>query len=245
LPLFRNSGLSQNVTQDSLALFIGEAGKALLDPRLAVSSHHAMTSQLDESTSSQMVRAINKVRFREIRCNRQACILDNTHFWSFLLQLAVQAATGSPRDVSIEALLALQLQLCTVGNETAADAAFNRRLSRIVTKLFAKVLKAEAASARPFSANNIDVEAIICALDDMLIATDFAPGASTWRPTMQWWDKASWNEYLDVILSNWSRIQSSFLVRLFVYSIFIFDTPLNCGCLSWLWGPKGLSQCGS
>lgn len=151
MALFRDNGLSQNVTQDALALLIREAGKALLDPRLAVSSHHAMTSQLDESTSSQMVRAINK--------------------------LAVQAATGSPRDVSIEALLALQLQLCTVGNETAADAAFNSRLSRIVTKLFAKVLKAEAASARPFSTETVDVEAIICALEDMLVATAFAPGA--------------------------------------------------------------------
>lgn len=74
-------------------------------------------------------------------------------------------------------MLALQLQLCTIGNETAADAAFNSRLSRIVTKLFAKVLKAEAASARPFSPETVDVEAIICALEDMLVATAFAPGA--------------------------------------------------------------------
>lgn len=151
MALFRDKRLSLNVTQDALALLIREAAKALLDPRLAVSSHHAMTSQLDESTSSQMVRAINK--------------------------LAVQAATGSPRDVSIEALLALQLQLCTVGNETAADAAFNSRLSRIVTKLFAKVLKAEAASAEPFSPETVDMETVICALEDMLVATSFAPGA--------------------------------------------------------------------
>jgi hypothetical protein len=61
MALFRDTRLSQNVTQDSLALLIREAGKALLDPRLAMSSHHAMASQLDESTSSQMVRAINKV----------------------------------------------------------------------------------------------------------------------------------------------------------------------------------------
>lgn len=79
--------------------------------------------------------------------------------------------------MSIEALLALQLQLCTVGNDTAADAAFNSRLSRIVTKLFAKVLKAEASSVTPFSPETVDVEAIICALEDMLVATAFAPGA--------------------------------------------------------------------
>lgn len=64
MALFRDSGLTQNVTQDALALLIREAGKALLDPRLAMSSHQAMASQLDESTSSQMVRAINKVRLQ-------------------------------------------------------------------------------------------------------------------------------------------------------------------------------------
>jgi hypothetical protein len=51
MALFRDPKLSRNVSR--------EAGKALLDPRLAMSSHQ---SQLDESTSSQMVRAINKVR---------------------------------------------------------------------------------------------------------------------------------------------------------------------------------------
>lgn len=93
------------------------------------------------------------------------------------LQLAVQAATGSRRDVSIEALLALQLQLCTLGNETAADAAFNSRLSRVVTKLFAKVIKAESASARPFSPETIDIEALLCALEDMLVAVTNSSGA--------------------------------------------------------------------
>ena len=65
MALFRDTGLSRNVTQDALALLMREAGKALLDPRLAMSSHHAMASQLDESTSSQMVRAINKVSHRK------------------------------------------------------------------------------------------------------------------------------------------------------------------------------------
>lgn len=60
MALFREPRLSHNVTQDALALLIREAAKALLDPRLAMSSHHE--SQLDESTSSQMVRAINKVK---------------------------------------------------------------------------------------------------------------------------------------------------------------------------------------
>lgn len=59
MALFRDPRLSRNVSQGALALLIREAGKALLDPRLAMSSHQ---SQLDESTSSQMVRAINKVR---------------------------------------------------------------------------------------------------------------------------------------------------------------------------------------
>lgn len=78
--------------------------------------------------------------------------------------------------MSIQALLALQLQLCTLENETATDAAFNRRLSRVVTKLFVKVIKAEGASARPYSPETIDIEALLCLLEKMLVTTAYAPG---------------------------------------------------------------------
>lgn len=56
MALFRDNELSQKVSQDNLMLLIRQTGTALLDPRLATSS------VLDEATSSQMVRALNKVR---------------------------------------------------------------------------------------------------------------------------------------------------------------------------------------
>lgn len=61
MALFRDGDFAHAVSQDALALLIRETGKALLDPRLSISTEHTLPSQLDESTSSQMVRAINKV----------------------------------------------------------------------------------------------------------------------------------------------------------------------------------------
>lgn len=55
MALFRDTALCPNVSQDDLTLLIRETGSALLDPRLSSSS------DLDEATASQMVRAINKV----------------------------------------------------------------------------------------------------------------------------------------------------------------------------------------
>jgi hypothetical protein len=55
MALFRDPDLSIHVSQDDLTLLIRETGTALLDSRLA------STSELDEATASQMVRAINKV----------------------------------------------------------------------------------------------------------------------------------------------------------------------------------------
>lgn len=59
MALFRDGKIATLVSQDDLALLLRETGKCLLDPRLAVSATHA--SGLDESTSSQMVRGMNKV----------------------------------------------------------------------------------------------------------------------------------------------------------------------------------------
>lgn len=59
MSLFRAFDLKQSVSQDALAILIVESGKALLDPRLATPPHSP--SNLDEATSSQLVRAINKV----------------------------------------------------------------------------------------------------------------------------------------------------------------------------------------
>lgn len=57
MALFRDNELSHKVSQDSLMLLIRQAGTALLDSRLGTSS------DLDEATASQMVRALNKVGF--------------------------------------------------------------------------------------------------------------------------------------------------------------------------------------
>jgi hypothetical protein len=89
------------------------------------------------------------------------------------LQLAVQAATGATRHFSFEALITLQQQLC-LNAEGSEDALFNSRLSRVVAKLFARVVKAEAATYEPFSSSNVDMEAVICFLEDTLVACERA-----------------------------------------------------------------------
>ena len=58
MAIFRSDDISKAVRVEFLTLLIKEAAKALLDPRLAASSQ---SNALDEATSTQMVRAINKV----------------------------------------------------------------------------------------------------------------------------------------------------------------------------------------
>ena len=58
MALFRDRELAVQVSKDRLTILIRETGTALLDPRFAVSAPNS----LDEATSSQVVRAINKVR---------------------------------------------------------------------------------------------------------------------------------------------------------------------------------------
>lgn len=58
MALFRDNGLAVQVSKERLTLLIRETGTALLDPRFAASSQNS----LDEATSSQVVRAINKVK---------------------------------------------------------------------------------------------------------------------------------------------------------------------------------------
>jgi hypothetical protein len=85
------------------------------------------------------------------------------------LQLAVQAATGTTRHVAFQALIALQLQL-TTGSHGLDDAMSSSRLSRVVTKLFMRVVKAEESTFKPFSSATLDVEALLCCLEDALVA---------------------------------------------------------------------------
>ena len=59
MAIFRSDDLARTIRVEVLLVLIKEAGKALLDPRLA---SPMSTNTLDEATSTQMVRAINKVR---------------------------------------------------------------------------------------------------------------------------------------------------------------------------------------
>ena len=59
MAIFRSEDVAKSIRVEHLTVLIKEAGKALLDPRLGSASP---TNALDESTSTQMVRAINKVR---------------------------------------------------------------------------------------------------------------------------------------------------------------------------------------
>lgn len=59
MAIFRSEDIAKTTRVEELTVLIKEAGKALLDPRLSASSPR---TSLDEATSVQMVRAINKVR---------------------------------------------------------------------------------------------------------------------------------------------------------------------------------------
>ncbi|KAG7371784.1 hypothetical protein IV203_017926 [Nitzschia inconspicua] len=144
MAIFRSHDISTLVSVDDLTILIKEAGKALLDPRLSTTSKSSTVSLLDEATSTQMVRAINK--------------------------LAVQAATGATRANAVLALVRLQEQLSFSSNGLN-DPIFNSRLSRIVSKLMSRVIKAEESSAKPYDPTTVDMEAVICCLDDTLEAS--------------------------------------------------------------------------
>jgi hypothetical protein len=60
-----------------------------------------------------------------------------------------------------------QLSLESYDEETPA---FNSRLSRVVAKLFARVVKAEEGGPNPFSPDVFDTEALLCAMEDLLVA---------------------------------------------------------------------------
>lgn len=61
-------------------------------------------------------------------------------------------------------------QQLSITSDASDDPMFNSRLSRVVTKLFTRVIKAEESSLQPFSSVSIDTEAVICTLEDALVA---------------------------------------------------------------------------
>jgi hypothetical protein len=85
--------------------------------------------------------------------------------------LAVQAATGTSRHVSLFSLIKLQRQLCLESDpDEQIGSELNSRLSRIVTKLFARVLKAEESLEDPYNIGVIDLDLLLRGMEGMLQA---------------------------------------------------------------------------
>jgi cytoskeleton-associated protein 5 len=144
IALFKDNEIARQVTQDDLMLLIRETATALLDPRLAPGA----STELDDATSTQMVRAINKT--------------------------TISAACGVPRHTSLQALLSIQQQLCLEPSDDAESEAFHRRMSRVITKLFARVIRHEEGLSVPFSQDAVDLEALVCMMEDALVACNQA-----------------------------------------------------------------------
>lgn len=72
--------------------------------------------------------------------------------------------------MSLHALMTLQQQIISESSTNPDKEAFNRRLSRILTKLFARVIKAEESLSDPYSVDHVDMELLICAMEDILTA---------------------------------------------------------------------------
>lgn len=152
MALFKDSDFSWKVSPEELSILLRETGSALLDEKLS------SADCLSEECGSQMVRAINKVNEKKSRESGQSL----TH--CFRPQLAVQSATGASRHISFQALLHLQHEL-TSGDDALE---LNGRLSRVITKLFARVIRAEEAAGEPFSLSSFDMEALLCSMEDTL-----------------------------------------------------------------------------
>jgi len=65
--------------------------------------------------------------------------------------------------------MALQQQLLSEADDSIRDKS-NSRLSRVVTKLFGKVIKVEETKSDPFSLKAIDIEALLCFSEDLLVS---------------------------------------------------------------------------
>lgn len=64
--------------------------------------------------------------------------------------------------------MVLQGQMALLGAESPTEAAFKGRLSRIATKLFGKVIKTEESTITPYSSPDMDFEALLYTMEDML-----------------------------------------------------------------------------
>jgi len=149
MAIFRKVELAKLVSESALSSLLRQASEGLLDPRLSTtnsSSSKDSSSTLDETVSSQLVRAMNK--------------------------LAIQSAISCQRNVSLQALMSLQIQYCMSSVNGRHDTQHNTRMSRIATKLFARVIKAEEDSSLAFDESSVDMEAIFCSMEDILVSSN-------------------------------------------------------------------------
>jgi hypothetical protein len=151
MAIFRDRQLSPLVSENSLTLLIKQAANGLLDSRLSSST---MQSNLDDSTCQQLVKAINK--------------------------LAIQAAGEASRHISLRSLMSIQLQLCeSVANSSFDVPNLNSRTSRIMTKLFARVIKAEEQLSDSYFRTSVDVNSILsCMTIDFFEGESYEGGGS-------------------------------------------------------------------
>jgi len=154
MAIFIDTELSSRVSESALSITIRQASSSLLDHRLSATSASAEYG-LDPSTCKKMVKAINK--------------------------LAIQASHGAKRDTSFKSLLSLQLQFCLGAmqqNVPSSDVSnAHHRMSRIITKLFGRVLKAETSEPTSFSSNTFDLESVLGTLETVLSKSQM-PGSS-------------------------------------------------------------------
>jgi hypothetical protein len=76
------------------------------------------------------------------------------------------------RHISLTALISLQLRLCSSidhDNSSQEQITNTQRMSRIVTKLFSRVIKAEESEIAPFTSRQTNVEAILMGVEKNLI----------------------------------------------------------------------------
>lgn len=137
--LFRNIALVQNISSSALQFLFRHISVGLLDSRLTAGALDS-NGALDVESSSLLVKALNR--------------------------LAIQAAIGSPRQSSLQALLMLQIDYASNSNQLNPDK--NSRLARISTKLFTRVIKSEEASTSPF-ARNLDLGALLRTVENFLL----------------------------------------------------------------------------
>lgn len=105
-----------------------------------------LDSRLSENsgTSLQLVKAMNKA--------------------------AISCSQFSARHTSLQALLTILLQLTLEVPMDIDHEYFNNRQARVLRKLFLKVIDKEEKTVCPFSTTQVDMESLLCYMEDVLVA---------------------------------------------------------------------------